>query len=230
MASGRSTIRRVASGGALLSLAVLASCGYAKRDDVDAQFAQLREDMQAADQQIDSRVSQLDGRVNGLETRTAALERDLQSLRSDFNATVERMEGMLSFNVPVNFEYNVADVRPEDHAVLDKFAAVVKGYYPNAIVTVEGFTDPSGSRAFNEKLGMERAEAVKAYLLSQGLADAQLRVVSYGEDEDRLVRPDAQGPGPEGQENRRVSLVIDYTDRGMATDRAVTTTASRVKS
>ena len=229
MASGRNTIRRAVSGGALLSLTVLASCGYAKRDDVDAQFAQLREDMQAADQQIDSRVSQLDGRVNGLETRTATLERDLQSLRSDFNATVERMEGMLSFNLPVNFEYNAADVRPDDRAVLDKFAAVVKGYYPNAIVTVEGFTDPAGSRAFNEKLGMERAEAVKAYLLSQGIMDAQVRVVSYGEDENRLVRPGAQGPGPEGQENRRVSLVIDYSDRGVATDRAITM-ASRVKS
>ena len=46
-----------------------------------------------ADQQLDGRISQLDGRVNGIETRTAALERDLQSLRTDFNTTVERMEG-----------------------------------------------------------------------------------------------------------------------------------------
>jgi peptidoglycan-associated lipoprotein len=219
----------MARGGTLLSLAVLASCGYAKRDDVDAQFTQLREEMQAADQQVDSRVSQLDGRVNGLETRSAALERDLQSLRSDFNATVERMEGMLSFNMPVNFEFDRADVRPEDLTVLDKFAAVVKGYYPNAVVTVEGFTDPAGSRAYNERLGMERAEAVRMYLLTQGLADAQVRVVSYGEEEDRLVRPDASGPGPEGQENRRVSLVIDYSDRGMVTDRAITA-VSQVKS
>jgi peptidoglycan-associated lipoprotein len=223
MASVGTTIRRTTRAGALLSVAVLASCGYAKRDDVDAQFETLRSEMASADQQLDGRVSQLDGRVNGIETRTAALERDLQSLRTDFNTTVERMEGMLSFNMPVNFEFNVADVRPEDQPVLEKFAAVVKGYYPNAVVTVEGFTDPAGSRAYNERLGLARAEAVKAYLLQQGLTDAQVRVVSYGEEEERLVRPDASGPGMEGQENRRVSLVIDYTDRGMATDRAVTT-------
>lgn len=229
MVSGRSMIRRAASASALLSVAVLASCGYAKRDDVNAQFETLRSEMAAADQQLDSRISQLDGRVNGIETRTAALERDLQQLRTDFNATVERMEGMLAFNVPVNFEFDAADARPEDQPVLQKFAEVVKGYYPNAVITVEGFTDPAGSRAYNERLGLARAEAVKAYLLSQGLTDAQVRVVSYGEDEERLVRPGASGPGPEGQENRRVSLVIDYTDRGMATDRAVTT-VSQIKS
>jgi peptidoglycan-associated lipoprotein len=229
MVSGRSTIRRAASASALLGVAVLASCGYAKRDDVNAQFETLRTEMASADQQLDGRISQLDGRVNGIETRTAALERDLQSLRTDFNATVERMEGMLAFNMPVNFEFDEADVRPDDQPVLQRFAEVVKGYYPNAIITVEGFTDPSGSRAYNERLGMERAEAVKAYLLSQGLTDAQVRVVSYGEEEDRLVRPDASGPGAEGQENRRVSLVIDYTDRGMATDRAITS-VSQIKS
>jgi peptidoglycan-associated lipoprotein len=215
-------IRRAAGASALLSVAVLASCGYAKRDDVNAQFETLRSEMASADQQLDGRISQLDGRVNGIETRTAALERDLQSLRTDFNTTVERMEGMLAFNMPVNFEFDEANVRPEDQPVLEKFAAVVKGYYPNAIVTVEGFTDPAGSRAYNERLGMARAEAVKAYLLTQGLTDVQVRVVSYGEETDRLVRPDASGPGAEGQENRRVSLVIDYSDRGMATDRAIT--------
>jgi peptidoglycan-associated lipoprotein len=212
----------VARGGALLSLAVLVSCGYAKRDDVDAQFETLRSEMSSADQQIDSRVSELDGRVNGLETRTAALERDLQALRDDFNTTVERMEGMLSFNVPVHFEFDASELRPQDHTVLDRFAAVVKGYYPNALITVEGFTDPSGSRAYNQRLGMERAEAVKAYLAQQGISDAQVRVVSYGEDAERLVRPDAAGPGEDGRENRRVSLVIDYSDAGMTGDRAIT--------
>ena len=80
-----------------------------------------------------------------------------------------------------------------------------------AVITIEGFADPSGSIAFNRRLGMERAEAVRGYLTSSGsLADANLRAVSYGESRDRQVIPGAQGPGPEGMENRRVALVIDY--------------------
>ena len=216
----RKTIRNALRGGAVLSLAVLASCGYAKRDDVDAQFAQMRTEMQQADQGLDQRISQVDSRVNGLEQRTAALERDLQALRNDFNATVERMEGMLSFSVPVNFEFDRAEVRPGDTEVLTKFAEVVKGYYPNAIVTVEGFTDPRGSTGYNQRLGMRRAEAVRDVLVQNGLVGDQIRTVSYGEATNRLLT--RQG-GPEaGMENRRVSLVIDYTGTGIITDRVIT--------
>jgi peptidoglycan-associated lipoprotein len=199
---------------------VLASCGYAKRDDVDAQFAQLRTEMQTADQGLDQRISQVDTKVNGLEQRAAALERDLQSLRTDFNTTIERMEGMLSFSVPVNFEFDRADVDDQDRTVLQKFADVVKGHYPNAIVTVEGFTDPVGSASYNMRLGTRRAEAVKEALVANGLQPDMVKVVSYGEASNRLITRDG-GPAA-GQENRRVSLVIDYTGTGIMTDRIIT--------
>lgn len=219
MRSWKTGIHKAARSGALLSLAVLASCGYAKRKDVDAQFAQMRSEVQAADQGLDQRISQVDSRVNGLEQRTAQLEQDLRSLRNDFNTTVERMEGMLSFSVPVNFEFDRADVRSGDHEVLGRFAEVVKGYYPNAIVTVEGFTDPVGSTSYNQRLGQRRAEAVKELLVQNGLEAGNVRVVSYGEAANRLISREG---GPErGMENRRVSLVIDYSGAGLA-ERVVT--------
>jgi peptidoglycan-associated lipoprotein len=186
---------------------------------VDAQFAQMRTDMQSADQGLDQRISQVDSRVNGLEQRAAKLEQDLQSLRTDFNASVERMEGMLSFNVPVNFEFDQADVRTDDHSVLSRFAEVVKGYYPNAIVTVEGFTDPVGSSAYNQRLGQRRAEAVKEILAQNGLEAGNIRVVSYGEAANRLLT--REGGPDRGTENRRVSLVIDYSGTGLG-ERVVT--------
>jgi peptidoglycan-associated lipoprotein len=170
-------------------------CGYAKRTDVDAQMEQLRQEMQTADQGLDQRIGQVDSRVNGLETRLQALEQDLQALRTDFNTTIERMEGMLAFNVPVKFEFDASNIRNADQDVLNKFASVVKQYYPNAVITVEGFTDPAGSTAYNRRLGMERAESVKAYLVTAGgLQDVNVRVVSYGESADRLLTR-ASGPG-----------------------------------
>jgi peptidoglycan-associated lipoprotein len=204
--------RRLTQGVAMIAVAGLVGCGYAKRDDVDAQFAQLRGEMEQEHQQIDGRVGQLDGRLNTLETRTAALERDLQAMREEFAAQIEDLEGMLAFNVPVNFEYDRADVRDQDRAVLDRFAAVVQEYYPGAVITVEGFTDPAGSAAYNRRLGERRATAVKDYLVQQGLLTDRIRTVSYGESADRLIN---DGRGPEaGLENRRVTLVIDYAQHG----------------
>ena len=57
-------------------------------------------------------------------------------------------------------------------------------------------------------------------LVQNGLVGEQIRVVSYGEAANRLLTRDG---GPEaGMENRRVSLVIDYTGTGIVTDRVVT--------
>jgi peptidoglycan-associated lipoprotein len=214
-------VGQVARGGLILSLAALAGCGYAKRKDVDAQMVQLRTDMQSemqsGDQALDGKISTLDGRVGGLESRAAALEQELRSMRTEFNASIDQLKGMLSFNVPVNFEFNSDMLRDPDHAVLRKFASVVEEYYPNAVVTVEGFTDPSGSRSYNLDLGRRRAESVKSFLVTEGLQDNTVKVVSYGEAADRQVVPGAQGPGDEGQQNRRVSLVIDYSGSPLAT-------------
>lgn len=183
----------------------LSGCGYAKKKDMEAQMAQLRQEMNSGDQAVSAKVEAVNGRVDSLSTALTAMQ-------SDFNAKITKLQGLLAFDLPVHFDYNSADVRSNDEPVLRRFAGIVKDYYPNAVVTVEGFTDPAGSRAFNMKLGMKRAESVKAFLVSQGqLDDAQVRTVSYGETKDRQVVPGAQGPGEEGLQNRRVALVIDYS-------------------
>lgn len=200
---------RAATVGVLALTGIASSCGYAKRDEMQAELARVRQEMQAGDEAVSQSLTQ---RINEVNARVDALNRDLEALRNEFNVTVERLEGMLSFNVPVHFEFDRSDVREQDRAVLEKFAAVVKQYYPNALVTVEGFTDPAGSQAYNMRLGKARAEAVKEYLTTAGgLSADQVRTVSYGEARDRQVAPGKQGPGEEGMLNRRVSLVIDYS-------------------
>lgn len=97
--------------------------------------------------------------------------------------------------------------------MLDDFAKVIGDNHSDAVVTVEGFADPAGSTAFNRRLGQRRAEAIRDYLTGNGgLAASQVRAVSYGEDQNRQVRPGATGAG--GRDNRRVSLVIDYVGTG----------------
>jgi peptidoglycan-associated lipoprotein len=73
-------------------------------------------------------------------------------------------------------------------------------------VTVEGFADPAGTRAYNQRLSTQRAEAVRTYLMTRNIS-AQVRSVGYGED--RLVVADAEKHEPGAELNRRVVFVIE---------------------
>lgn len=201
-----------------LGLAVAASaCGYASQEDVDSQLAQIREDMNQADEQNANAIDDVASDVSQLQNRVSSLESDLQDLEEEFNTTVERLETSLRFSTPIHFGYDEAEIRDDAHDFLDRFAAVTETYYPDATVTVEGFTDPAGSSSYNMQLGQRRADAVRSYLTeSAGLSADRVRAVSYGENTNRLIQPEAQGPGEQGVANRRVTLVVDYVPRSGA--------------
>ena len=185
-----------------LAVGLSACAAKVTRKDFDSEVAKIRDEMQTGDRQLGTRIDSTNARMD-------ALEKELTAFRGEYNVSMERMKGMLKFNVPVHFEFASAELREADRPVLDRFAGVVKEYYPNATITVEGFADPAGSTRFNQRLGMERAEAVRGYLQGSGTLTGSLRAVSYGEAVNRQVVPGAKGPGEEGMQNRRVALVIE---------------------
>jgi peptidoglycan-associated lipoprotein len=136
----------------------------------------------------------------------AQLRSDLQAMRTEFGAKISAVESGLSFALPVNFAFDDATVESNDQAALDRFADIVTRHYTGAVVTVEGFADPAGSRAYNKKLSSERADAVRNYLMTRNIS-AQVRTVGYGED--RLVVPEAAKNDPGAELNRRVVFVIE---------------------
>jgi peptidoglycan-associated lipoprotein len=206
--------------GALAMVVGLAGCAAkVKQEDFNSEVAKIREEMKAGDQATAARLDSTNQAVAAQSARIDALEQELQAFRSEYTVSIEKVRGMLKFNVPVHFEFDSAELRESDRPVLDRFASVVTEYYPGALVTVEGFTDPSGSAAYNQQLGLRRAEAVQEYLgTSGGFGADRLKAVSYGEVKNRQVVPGAKGPGEEGIENRRVALVIDHA--AVATDQA----------
>lgn len=198
----------------------LSACAHVKRDELQTELDTLRtdlqEDQQSGDQELSGRLDDTNSRIDGLDGRVAdnaarldALEQDLRELEQEFAVTVERMEGMMAFSVPVHFEYDSATLRDQDRPVLDRFAEVYTNYYDGQLLTVEGFTDEAGSDAYNQTLGKRRADGVKGYLSEVGGLNAErIRTVSYGESADRLVSPGEYGPD-DGVENRRVTLVVE---------------------
>ena len=196
-----------------------------KHDELSTELARLREEIKSEYQEGDRMVaSDLGTRVDGLDARLGTLAEHLDLLSETFDVTVQRMETAIRFNVPVFFDFDDASVRPNDRAVLDRFATIVKGYYPDVLITAEGFTDPAGSAEYNRRLGMSRAEAVLDHLTEQGgLHREQLRAVSYGEDTARLMNVE-RGTGESGVKNRRVVLVIE--GKGTAAPGSTVTTPS----
>lgn len=198
------------------------ACGHVNQEAFDTEMASIRAEMADADDAVEARLGEriddVDARTLELARRLDTVEGDLRGLQSDFDVFVERTENALRLHTPVHFEFDDATVRSEDEELLNRIAGILEARYPTAIVTVEGFTDPSGPAEYNLKLGQRRADSVREFLVTHSFfTEDQVRAVSYGEDTRRLVRPDASGPGAAGMENRRVVVVIDHENAQPAT-------------
>jgi peptidoglycan-associated lipoprotein len=102
----------------------------------------------------------------------------------------------------VYFEFDSSDIRPE---FVDVIAAHGRYLAGNASIRVrlEGHSDERGTREYNIGLGERRAQAVKRALMLQGVTEAQVATVSYGEE-----RPAAAGSDENAySKNRRVEIV-----------------------
>ncbi len=81
----------------------------------------------------------------------------------------------------VLFDYDKAEIRSDQVATLQGNAAWLKAN-PNVRMIIEGHCDERGSEEYNLALGDRRANAVKEYLISQGVQSNRINTVSYGEE------------------------------------------------
>ena len=103
----------------------------------------------------------------------------------------------------VFFDFDKSTLSAEAKASLDKQAVWLKTY-PQWAITVEGHADERGTREYNLALGERRANAVKKYLASAGIADSRLKTISYGKE-----RPAVQGSNEAAYaQNRRGVTVL----------------------
>ncbi len=189
------------------------ACAHVRTEDFETEMSALRAELAELDDrgergnQIESRNA---AQMAALSARLDRLTSALSDLEGEFDVTVERLGTAIRFAVPVYFDFDRDDLRPEDLPVLARFGDVVSEYYRDVLLTVEGFTDRAGSPEYNLDLGQRRADAVRLYLVETvGFSGERVRVVSFGEDPKRLVFPDRAGHD-EGIENRRVALVIEH--------------------
>jgi outer membrane protein OmpA-like peptidoglycan-associated protein len=103
----------------------------------------------------------------------------------------------------VLFDFGKYDLRGEAREKLAKLSGIILAH-PGLNLAVEGYTDNVGSDDINNKLSEKRAETVRAYLIQQGLSDANVTSQGFGK-----TTPVADNSTAEGrQKNRRVEIVV----------------------
>jgi OOP family OmpA-OmpF porin len=104
------------------------------------------------------------------------------------------------------FDFDKAVVKAEGRRQLDEVATGLGSVQIQAILAV-GHTDSIGSNAYNQKLSMRRAEAVKTYLVGKGVPSERISIDGKGE-----TQPIADNKTKEGRAlNRRVEVEITGT-------------------
>ncbi|WP_213955645.1 MULTISPECIES: outer membrane protein OmpA [unclassified Variovorax] len=109
----------------------------------------------------------------------------------------------VTFAADAFFDFDKSVLKPEGRAKLDDLVSKIKGVNLEVIIAV-GHTDSIGSDAYNQRLSVRRAEAVKAYLVSKGIE--RNRVYTEGKGEKQPV---ADNRTKEGRaKNRRVEIEV----------------------
>jgi len=101
-----------------------------------------------------------------------------------------------------NFDFDKSFIRQPDFANLDQEVATLKGW-GDVKVEVAGHTDSIGTDEYNMGLSLRRANAVRDYLISKGIAAENLTAKGYGESQPVADNQTAAGRFT----NRRVELV-----------------------
>lgn len=127
---------------------------------------------------------------------TTPVEEKTEVVKTDPVVTSSIAPGSLEdFRVNVGervfFDLDQYRLDTEDQTILQRQAAWLKSY-PNVRVLIAGNADERGTREYNLALGERRANAVKEYLVSQGVSASRIDTVSYGKERPLAAGSDEQ--------------------------------------
>ena len=112
------------------------------------------------------------------------------------------------------FDFDKSTLSTNGKSVLQEYANNLKNMKSISTVTLVGHTDGMGTAAYNNALGQRRAEAVKAYLVSQGISPNVIQATSKGKSE--LLNNELTVDGKDDPIKRQANRRVDITTSGQA--------------
>jgi peptidoglycan-associated lipoprotein len=183
---------------AAITASALALSGCATKDYVNQHVAAVDAKNQATQSQVDQE-----------QTHLTQLDQSTQDALNRATAAGKLAEGKFLYSMilsddSVKFPANSSKLSPEAEQRLTDFAEKLKTDNRNVYLEIQGHTDARGPDAVNQRLGEERAEAVRLYMNQQGVPLNRMSTISYGKADpvaDNKTRADRA-------QNRRVVLIV----------------------
>lgn len=162
-----------------------------------AELARLRGENATQQQQLAAEQKAREDAERRAEQASADLAR-IATVKQESRGMVITLSGQ------VLFASGKSELLPSAQAKLSEVANALTQGNPDATIVVEGHTDSQGSQTFNLDLSQRRAQAVRDYLASHGVASDRIRAEGVG-----FARPVADNKTAEGRaNNRRVEIVV----------------------
>ena len=158
---------------------------------------------------VDAKVQATQGQVDRHEAHLTQLDQATKDALDRATAAGKLAEGKFLYSMvlsddSVKFPVDSAKLSPEATARLTDFAEKLKNDNRNVYLEIQGHTDSRGSDAINQRLGEERAEAVRLFMNQHGVPLNRMSTISYGKKDpvtDNKTRANRA-------QNRRVVLIV----------------------
>ncbi|MBM3776955.1 MAG: OmpA family protein [Acidimicrobiia bacterium] len=218
-------IPAVLFGAAIATAPACATKGFVRTSvgEVDSKVDSLATSLEETQARTEARIGQVDSKAEAAASAAANARRTAEEANTAAKgadskadavgsrvAAVEAAARRLIYEVTINesqgnFQFGQADLPEEAKAAIDELVSKLTGGEQGVFLEIEGHTDSTGSAELNQKLGLERAEAVKMYLYEQHKVPLhKMNVISYGED-----KPSAPNDTRDGRaQNRRVVIRV----------------------
>lgn len=187
---------------AAVAIGALALGGCATKEYVNEQVSAL-------DTRVQSDQTRVQARLDEQQTQIVRIDQTAQEALDRATAAGKLAEGKFLYSMvlsddSVKFPVDSAQLSPEAQQRLASFVERLKTDNRNVYLEIQGHTDALGPDAVNQRLGEQRAEAVRRFMNQNGVPLNRMSTISYGKAE-----PVADNKTRSGRaQNRRVVLVV----------------------
>jgi outer membrane protein OmpA-like peptidoglycan-associated protein len=148
---------------------------------------------------------------------TAALRAQLLKQLNEVLQTTETSQGLVVRMADVLFKTGKYALNNQAQLKLAKLSGIIQAH-PGLILAIDGYTDNTGTPQFNMNLSQQRADSVRQFLITQGLAPATISSTGLGQADPIADNSTAAGR----TQNRRVNIIVSGKVIGINIDKQTT--------